>query len=126
MIEVVMAIVKKDSRVLLVRRAKGEGKLVWQFPGGAVEEGESVNDTALRELKEETGVTAKPLFVIGERVHPYTKKEMAYVALEYVEGGLSVSDPDLDLAEWVEIDRLNDYFTTPLYDKVADYLGITD
>jgi 8-oxo-dGTP diphosphatase len=44
------------GRVLLVRHTYG--RLNWELPGGASENGESVVDTALRELREETGLRA--------------------------------------------------------------------
>jgi 8-oxo-dGTP pyrophosphatase MutT (NUDIX family) len=44
------------GRVLLVRHTYG--RLNWELPGGASEHGESVVDTALRELHEETGLRA--------------------------------------------------------------------
>jgi len=52
------AAVVPDSqhRVLLVRHTYG--KLNWELPGGASEPGESIINTALRELREETGLEA--------------------------------------------------------------------
>lgn len=49
----------KDGRVLLVERAKPPIAGVWSLPGGSVEHGETVREAALRELVEETGVTAE-------------------------------------------------------------------
>jgi 8-oxo-dGTP diphosphatase len=46
-----------DSEVLLVHHTYGP--LNWELPGGASEPGESVIETALRELREETGLTAR-------------------------------------------------------------------
>ena len=45
------------GRVLLVRHTYG--RLNWELPGGVSEPGENFADTALRELREETGLTAK-------------------------------------------------------------------
>lgn len=45
--------VAPNGHVLLVRRTDGRG---WAFPGGGVEDGESAEDAARRELQEETGV----------------------------------------------------------------------
>lgn len=49
-------ILDASGRVLLVRHAYG--RLNWELPGGASEPGESVVETALRELREEVGVEA--------------------------------------------------------------------
>jgi 8-oxo-dGTP diphosphatase len=39
--KIVIAIIEKDKKILLVRRKIKEGNLLWQFPGGRVEEGEN-------------------------------------------------------------------------------------
>lgn len=48
-------------RVLLVHQISYRGDRFWIFPKGHAEEGESPGETALRELHEETGVTAVSL-----------------------------------------------------------------
>jgi 8-oxo-dGTP diphosphatase len=48
------AIIARGGSVLLVKRRASEGKLSWQFPAGAIEEGESPEDAAVREAREET------------------------------------------------------------------------
>jgi 8-oxo-dGTP diphosphatase len=53
-----LAIVRRDDRFLLVRRAKEPNKGRWGFPGGVQELGETVIDGARRELVEETGLAA--------------------------------------------------------------------
>jgi 8-oxo-dGTP diphosphatase len=50
------AVLDSQEQVLLVRHTYG--KLNWELPGGASEPGESIIETALRELREETGLEA--------------------------------------------------------------------
>jgi 8-oxo-dGTP diphosphatase len=66
------AVIVVDGRVLLIRRAVVEGELVWLFPAGKVEPGEAVEDGAVREAGEETGLTVRAVRRLGERVHPIT------------------------------------------------------
>jgi ADP-ribose pyrophosphatase YjhB (NUDIX family) len=48
----------KDGRVLLIRRGKPPREGGWSLPGGRQRLGETVRETAARELREETGVEA--------------------------------------------------------------------
>lgn len=50
------AIVRRGGRYLLVRRANPPARDLYAFPGGRVEEGETLAGGALRELQEETGL----------------------------------------------------------------------
>jgi ADP-ribose pyrophosphatase YjhB (NUDIX family) len=54
----VLALVRRDDRFLLVRRAKPPNQGRWGCPGGVQELGETVIEAAQRELAEETGVDA--------------------------------------------------------------------
>lgn len=56
----VLAVVRRGERLLLVERSKPPRPGVWAFPGGAQELGETLFETAVRELAEETGVRARP------------------------------------------------------------------
>ncbi|WP_235874976.1 NUDIX domain-containing protein [Saccharopolyspora aridisoli] len=52
------AIVVRDGAVLLGMRKGAHGAGEWSFPGGEVDPGEAPEDTAARELAEETGLRA--------------------------------------------------------------------
>ena len=53
------AIVRRGDRVLLVRRINPPSQDMFAFPGGRAEPGEAPDETALRELHEETGIKAR-------------------------------------------------------------------
>lgn len=124
MVEVVMCIVKHEDKLLLVHRKGKDVNLSWAFPGGTVEENETVEQVAVRELKEETNLDGKFECIIGDRIHPYSKKHMAYVAMTPTTFELKLGDDDLDDLKWVERSQLRDYIGNNIYDKVAEYLGI--
>lgn len=54
------ALVDADNRVLIAQRPEGKQLAgLWEFPGGKVEPGERPEETLIRELKEELGITVK-------------------------------------------------------------------
>jgi 8-oxo-dGTP diphosphatase len=61
-------ILDRQDRVLLVRHTYG--RCNWEIPGGASEPGESVIDTAVREVREEAGVDAVPDRMTGLYYEP--------------------------------------------------------
>lgn len=56
-----------DGRILLARRRDNE---LWTIPGGAMEPGESISQTAVREVKEETGIDVEVVSLIGIYSNP--------------------------------------------------------
>ncbi|BAQ48013.1 MULTISPECIES: (deoxy)nucleoside triphosphate pyrophosphohydrolase [Methylobacterium] len=57
---VAVALVDPDGRVLLAQRPPGKTLAgLWEFPGGKIEPGERPEETLIRELAEELGITVK-------------------------------------------------------------------
>jgi len=117
------AVIAHDGKVLLVKRRVKEGSLSWQFPAGAIEEGESASQAATREAKEETGLTVTDSKVLGERVHPNTGRTMIYVACDLVEGNARVAD-DEELSEfaWLKRGELAEYVPYGFFEPVQVHL----
>ena len=69
---VTAAIVLKDRRVLVARRAQGQKNAgMWEFPGGKVESGESGPQALVRECCEELGVTIRVHGAFMDVTHEY-------------------------------------------------------
>ncbi|MEU7183016.1 MULTISPECIES: NUDIX hydrolase [Streptomyces] len=117
------AIIVHEGRVLMVRRRISEGKLSWQFPAGEVEPGETREDAAVRETKEETGLNVSAVELLGERVHPATGRLMSYTACEVLSGTAHVADTE-ELAElaWVAHGQIPEYVPYGLFGPVQEYL----
>ena len=60
-------IVNDEGHILLHRRSDNE---LWALPGGAMNIGESIAETVVREVKEETGLNVKPEYIIGIYTNP--------------------------------------------------------
>lgn len=93
----IAVVVIKNHRVLLGKRKNSHGAGTWAFPGGHLEFGESIEDCAIREVFEETGIRIKNL-----RHGPYTNdffeaEGKHYVTLfviaEYDSGEPKVKEP---------------------------------
>ena len=54
-----LAVVRRGGRVLLVRRGRPPNQGRWGFPGGVQELGETIEQAAIRELQEETGLVGR-------------------------------------------------------------------
>ena len=58
MLEVTAAIIRKDNRILICQRPANKScGLLWEFPGGKIEPGETGEQCIIRECQEELGVT---------------------------------------------------------------------
>jgi ADP-ribose pyrophosphatase YjhB (NUDIX family) len=60
-------VVDQAGRILLHRRNDND---LWSIPGGAMELGERIADTAVREVKEETGLEVRPEALVGIYTDP--------------------------------------------------------
>jgi 8-oxo-dGTP diphosphatase len=74
---VALAIVLRDRRILLARRPQGSHLAgLWEFPGGKIEPGEEPAAAALRELREETGLTGGRTEKLTQTSHSYDDRQV--------------------------------------------------
>ncbi|MER6135106.1 NUDIX domain-containing protein [Streptomyces sp. NPDC001815] len=117
------AVIADAGRVLLIRRRSPEGSLVWSFPSGKLDPGETPSDAAAREAREEAGVTVEPLVVLGSRIHPVTGWRVVYVACRLLSGEAHAASPrEVAEVRWVPFGRLAEYAPGGVYPPVQAYL----
>jgi 8-oxo-dGTP diphosphatase len=93
------------GHVLLIRRRNDPFKGQFAFPGGFVELGETVENGATRELKEETGIVADNLRLIGVYSDPARDPRHHTITIAWlvsVHGQTPVAGDDAAVAEFVE------------------------
>lgn len=111
---VTAAVIWRSGKVLLTRRAGGgkhEG--FWEFPGGKVEQGESLKDCLERELLEELGVKSDVGDVLCMSEFEYDHGAIKLVALETRLVSSEFNLKDHDRIEWVSPKDLLDYQLLP-------------
>ena len=92
-------------QIVLIRRTTKKGEDVWCLPKGKIEENESQEDAALREVKEETGVEGRIVDNLGSINYWFydsedkTKiyKTVYFYLMEYTRG--SFKDHDWEIEE---------------------------
>ncbi len=73
-VRVVAAVIERDGRYLITQRRKSAVlPLLWEFPGGRVESGETDSDALRREVLHRLGVEVEPGQLISYVNHPYER-----------------------------------------------------
>ncbi|MGH9760350.1 MAG: NUDIX hydrolase, partial [Blastocatellia bacterium] len=117
----------RPVRVLLVHRPKYDD---WAFPKGKADPGESIEQTALREVREETGLSCEILSKFTESHYLYTDvkgqvrpKIVHYFLMRPVAGELGVDGREIDLVQWFDLDsartRLNYEVDRQILDRLT-------
>jgi 8-oxo-dGTP pyrophosphatase MutT (NUDIX family) len=99
-------------RVALIGRVDRRGRLLWSLPKGHLEDGETAEDAAIREVEEETGIRGRVVASLGtidywfvaedRRIH----KTVHHYLLEASGGELSDADVEVDEVAWVPLGEL--------------------
>jgi NADH pyrophosphatase NudC (nudix superfamily) len=101
------ALVVKEDKLLLVRRKHNPGKGKWTNPGGYIEQTELIEQSVIREVLEETGITTKvkSIVMLGDypgRVHNI------YIGffMEYEEGQPKPDEVEVDEAGFFSLKEM--------------------
>ena len=110
------AVVVRNGRALIIRRAHEPRKGEWSLPGGHLDLGESLIDAVRREVKEETGLEVHPGTIIEtfDRVHrdPDGRIRFHFVIVDFVceaPSGDAVAGSDAEAVAWVTAAELEAY-----------------
>jgi len=101
------------QRAAVIGRVDRRGRLLWSLPKGHIEPGETVEQAAIREVAEETGIEGRVITPLGtidywfvaedRRVH----KTVHHFLMEAVGGELSDEDVEVTEVAWVPLGELD-------------------
>jgi 8-oxo-dGTP pyrophosphatase MutT (NUDIX family) len=113
-------VIKKEKGTLFILLAQHAQHHGWVFPKGLIGDtvkGEKKEETALREVTEETGIVAR----LGKPLSPITywyafngekrKKTVYYYLMEYLSEDISKKDDEMEQVEWVPFDEVEKKLT---------------
>jgi 8-oxo-dGTP diphosphatase len=125
-IRVVGAMIERDGRYLITQRSpRATLPLLWEFPGGRVEAGETDPAALARELKEEMGIEV----AVGDRVihveHAYEAYDIDFCVYRCRLLAGEVMHLRIHNHQWVRPDELDQYEFPPADEKsIAQLLGL--
>ena len=123
-----------EPKAALIGRRDRRGRMIWSLPKGHLEEGESAEEAAIREVREETGLVGAVVAPLGtidfwfmaeqRRIH----KTVHHYLMECTGGELTADDIEVDEVLWVPLSevvgRLSYKDERGLIAKVPGILGL--
>lgn len=101
-----------DNKILLIKRNTRPFVGFWALPGGRMDPGETIDQTVIREVKEETGLEVKIVRVVGEYVERGAREEIEYeyyptcFVVEPMGGELKKQDSEIQEMKLFSLDAL--------------------
>jgi 8-oxo-dGTP pyrophosphatase MutT (NUDIX family) len=109
-------VVVHDGRVLVITPT---GKRVTGLPKGGMEHGETPEEAAAREVREETGVTAEVVRPLGDVTYWYRRsgrrvhKTVHFFLCAFVSGSTADHDHEVDDARWIPLEHARTALSYP-------------
>lgn len=125
---------RQDDAVEVVLVSVRQGRY-WCLPKGIIDQGETPEQTALREVQEESGLTGRIVDSLGQINYWYyirgentkCRKTVHFFLMEYVEGSTSQHDREVDEARWFPIEaalrKISFKGDRAILEKAASLLG---
>jgi ADP-ribose pyrophosphatase YjhB (NUDIX family) len=114
--------------VVLIARTSPAKRQIWALPKGWVEPGETIPDAALREIREETGLTGRLMDPLGQieysfyspQEHTRIHKTVHFFLVEYLSGSTADHDHEVEEARWWP---LHDALTHMTYESEREVMA---
>ncbi len=130
---VVAVVLDEDGRVLLIHKTDND---LWALPGGGHEVGESIAQTVVREVKEETGYDVEVDRLTGTYTNPghvmayddgEVRQQFSLCFRVSIVGGQARTSDESKAVRWVPTDELDDLPIHPsMRQRISDALVYSD
>ena len=114
------------SEICLGKRRRERDGISWTLPKGTPSDGETVEQTALREVAEETGLEVNILKPVGAIEYFFTQqgtrihKTVHFFLMEAVGGSLEGHDHEFDEVRWFPIEEARRLLTYPTERQIVE------
>jgi ADP-ribose pyrophosphatase YjhB (NUDIX family) len=104
----VTAVVEDDGKILLIHKTDND---LWALPGGGHDPGESIRDTVVREVREETGYDVDVTGIVGTYTNPHhvmayddgeVRQQFSICFSAHLLGGHAATSSESKAVEWVQ------------------------
>jgi 8-oxo-dGTP diphosphatase len=116
---VALVFIRQQDAILLVKQ--NYGAKYWSLPGGIVEPGESLDQAAIREVREETGLEVRINRVVGL----YSKPDEEALAITFdadvISGSLNQPTDEIAKCQFFPLDHLPGHVRSHFRQRVEDY-----
>lgn len=119
-----VAVIWNDQRQILIDRRRPEGILggLWEFPGGKIEPGETIEDCIKREICEEIGIAIE----VGEHLitidYTYTHLRVT-LTVHHCRHLTGIPQPlECDEIRWVTLDEIDQFTFPKANEQIIDVL----
>lgn len=102
---VMLALIWRNNEILLARSPHFMSE-IYSILAGFVEPGEMLEQTVMREVKEEVGITIKNLQYFSSQPWPFQSNLMLGFIAEYASGEIQIDSTELEDAQWFSINKL--------------------
>ncbi|MGB5964146.1 MAG: (deoxy)nucleoside triphosphate pyrophosphohydrolase [Sulfurimonadaceae bacterium] len=106
-----MAIINETNQVLIAQRPSNKTlPNKWEFPGGKIEDGETLEECIAREIKEELNLDVKPMDYVGVEVFQYEHSQVTlHLFIGHIISSAKMVLYEHQRVEWVSINDLSKY-----------------